>query len=105
MGSFLAVWTIFFVRDILPLGTFPLQPQDDLNALMWVKLSVSLTLALQDSSPADQISSYSQLLTFAAVLVPLLTPRTHVPIGKVFGEYEPTTEVHSFVSSTSTNLS
>jgi len=66
-----ATWVIYFVRDIYPLATFTVPTQDPLTALLWVRLG---------------------LLTFAAVVAPLFSPRTHVPVSQPLGAYEPTAE-------------
>lgn len=66
-----ATWIIYFVRDIYPLATFTVPTQDRLDALLWVRLG---------------------LLTFAAVVAPLFSPRTHIPVSAPFGAYEPTAE-------------
>lgn len=64
-------WAIYFVRDIYPLATFTVPTQDRLDALLWVRLG---------------------LLTFAAVIAPLFSPRTHIPVSAPLGAYEPTAE-------------
>jgi hypothetical protein len=66
-----ATWVIYFVRDIYPLATFTVPTQDPLTASLWVRLG---------------------LLTFAAVVAPLFSPRTHVPVSQPLGAYEPTAE-------------
>ena len=56
----LSVWAIYVYRDLWPLATFTLQPADAAEGvLLWVKLWV---------------------LTFAAGVIPLLIPRSYIPV-------------------------
>ncbi|PPR08265.1 hypothetical protein CVT24_001158 [Panaeolus cyanescens] len=54
------IWIVYAYRDIYPLATFTLNPQDaGEGAILWYKIGI---------------------LSFAAILVPLLVPRTYVPV-------------------------
>ena len=56
----LAPWTLYVYRDVCPLCTFSLTPMDQAEGwLLWVKIA---------------------LLTMAAVVIPLIMPRHHIPI-------------------------
>lgn len=53
-------WAVYVYRDVFPLMTFTLSPVDGADgALFWSKFAV---------------------LTFVAVVVPLLIPRQYIPI-------------------------
>ncbi|KAI0774725.1 multidrug resistance-associated ABC transporter [Trametes elegans] len=66
----LVAWIVYFYRDVWPLATFTLSPIDaDEGAFLWAKLA---------------------LLTLAAVVVPLFSPRPYVP----FDPKEPASEVN-----------
>lgn len=56
----LATLSVYTYRDIYPLGTYVLTPQDKLEGpLLWVKIS---------------------LLAVAAVVIPLIVPRKYIPV-------------------------
>ena len=56
----LGIFSVYAYRNIWPLLTFTLSPADAYEgALLWVKIG---------------------LLTFAAIVVPLLVPRQYIPI-------------------------
>ncbi|KAI0638608.1 multidrug resistance-associated ABC transporter [Trametes polyzona] len=56
----LIIWSVYFYRDVWPLATFTLQPIDAAEGpLLWAKVAV---------------------LTVAAVIVPLFSPRPYVPV-------------------------
>ena len=56
----LVTWAVYAYRDLWPLATYHLKPADAEDPFVWVKMSV---------------------LTLAAVVVPLVTPREYVPIN------------------------
>ncbi|TBU23091.1 hypothetical protein BD311DRAFT_811015 [Dichomitus squalens] len=56
----LMTWAVYVYRDLWPLATFTLQPADaSEGSLLWAKVSV---------------------LTFAAVIIPLVVPRQYIPV-------------------------
>ncbi|KAI0832850.1 multidrug resistance-associated ABC transporter [Trametes gibbosa] len=57
----LVTWSVYFYRDVWPLATFTLQPLDVAEgALLWGKVA---------------------LLTFAAIVVPIFSPRAYIPLN------------------------
>ncbi|TBU53541.1 hypothetical protein BD310DRAFT_937787 [Dichomitus squalens] len=56
----LVTWIVYVYRDLWPLATFTLQPADaSEGSLLWAKVGV---------------------LTFAAVIIPLVVPRQYIPV-------------------------
>lgn len=54
------IWSVYAYRDLWPLGTYTLRPLDETEGwLIWTKIG---------------------LLTFSAMLVPLLVPRQYIPV-------------------------
>ena len=57
----LAAWGVYVYRDLWPLATFTLEPEDLAEGwILWVKIA---------------------LLTFAAAIVPIIMPRQYVPFN------------------------
>jgi hypothetical protein len=64
----LVIFGVFAVRDVWPLGTYTMQPADIAEGwLMWTKLAV---------------------LSFTALLIPLLIPRPYVPVDPKVCRFE-----------------
>ena len=64
---FLVAWAVYAYRDLWPLATFTLQPLDaSEGSLLWAKVGV---------------------LTFAAVVIPLVMPRQYVPVDPKVRRY------------------
>ncbi|KAK7694257.1 hypothetical protein QCA50_001437 [Cerrena zonata] len=65
----LAAWGVYFYRDLWPLATFTLKPEDaSEGSLLWVKVA---------------------LLTFAAAIVPITMPRQYIPFDPANPSEEP----------------
>ena len=72
----LVTWAVYVYRDLWPLATFTLQPADAAEgAFLWAKVGV---------------------LTFGAVLIPLVVPRQYIPVDPKVSYLLMSPEAHTY---------